>query len=335
VYKFGMCVAPLLMTSCCAAEAGPLSKLEWPSGGKDAACLAQLRHTPLDVMHLNITPDDFPTMVANTALGSWVRHDIGKAAYSSKILLSFSLLPTKNKGQFAQCATGQFDGYWRAIGRNLSTIAKRTVIAEPGWEANLGSKVHPWGVDRADQLQAYKACFQHASAAIRSTFKAVKISWTNSKVYKLDFSPIQMMPALSSFEHMGLMYYDSWPNRTGAPYPMTDVTWDYYVNSHESHDRGPSGIGSWLSFAKSHGKKLQVSEWGIKQVMPGETAAQMDDANYIKHMANFFRIHPHDIVLEAYQNNGTPGVDDHQLCPSTAFPKAAAAYGKYFNPTYN
>src|SRR3954449_12715571 len=82
------------------ALAGPASGLPWPSGAKDGlACLAQLRGRAIDVGHVDVTPPDFPTMVANS--GGWVLQ------YDRTVpvaLNSFALLPEADKGQFAQCA---------------------------------------------------------------------------------------------------------------------------------------------------------------------------------------------------------------------------------------
>ena len=53
-------------------------------------------------------------MVTNTA--GWMRLSAEKAPL---FVVSMALLPSDNKGQFAQCAAGAFDGYFRQIGANL------------------------------------------------------------------------------------------------------------------------------------------------------------------------------------------------------------------------
>lgn len=314
------------------AAADPLSGLPWPSGAKDGQpCLAQLRGAPLDVFHWDATPADFPSMVSVTS--GWVGRAVAATPKGATALISYALLPTNNKGQFAQCAAGAFDGYWRQIGTALAKVTKdHTVVIEPGWEANLGSRVHPWGVDDVSQVPAYRACFQHASAAVKSANHAVKVAWTNSKIYRLNYTVDQMNPGDKYFDAYSIMFYDSYKNDSGPPYPITDETWAKHVDSHDSTGGGPSGIGSWLAYATAHGKKMGVSEWGIKQVYGATTAAQSDDANYIRKMFEFFWGHAANIAFESLQNNKTAGVDDHEFCPSTNFPKAARQYSIDFNP---
>src|SRR4051812_4857638 len=175
------------------ALADPLSGLPWPSGAKDGlGCLAQLRGRAIDVQHFHVLGPDFPSLVSGA--GGWVSRSI--AAGPPMTLASFALLPTGNKGQFAACAAGQFDGYWRQIGAALKAAAGTTkaVFVEPGWEANLGSGTHPWGVDDASQVADYRACFQHAATALRSAFPGAIIMWSNTKRYFKDYTVDQMNP---------------------------------------------------------------------------------------------------------------------------------------------
>jgi hypothetical protein len=312
----------LLLTALVAAGqalAGPMSGLAWPSGAKDGLdCLAQLRGRAVDVthVHVHVLGPDFPGLVQSS--GGWLQL---AARQAPVVLFSFALLPASNKGQFADCAAGTFDGYWRQIGANLARITDRTVIVEPGWEANLGSAVHPWGVDDVSQIPAYKACFQHAAAALRAAFPAVRIAWTSSKVYRKNYTVDQMNPGDAWFDVYGLLYYDN------VKPLQRQTTWDKYVNSLNSTGRSPSGIGAWLAYATSHGKKLGVSEWGIWDRPEWDTATA-DDPVYIDNMYRFFKKNAANIAYEAYQNNNTSATDGHQLCPTTPFPRAQRMYAQ-------
>jgi hypothetical protein len=308
----------LLLTTLAAAGqalAGPASGLPWPSGAKsNLSCLAQLRGRAIDVTHVDVAPPSFAEMVRSSA--GWVRL---AAAQAPTALLSFALLPARNKGQFAQCAHGAFDGYWRQIGANLARIGGHRIIVEPGWEANIGSHSHPWGVDDAAQLPAYKDCFRRAAAALRSAFPAVTIAWTNAKMYRKNYTVAQMDPGTQ--DAYGLMYYDNYT-------PLqSQATWDRYVNSHDGTGGSPSGLGSWLAYARAHGKKLGVSEWGIWD-RPEWGTATADDPVYIDNMYRFFRANAASIGWETYQNNTTSATDGHQLCPTTPFPRARAMYAQ-------
>lgn len=319
-------LAAALALAAAPAEAGPRSALPWPSGAKDGEpCLAQLRGQPLDVQHWHVAPTDFPTMVAHAQ--GWVTRSV-RSAPAPLALLSFALLPAANKGQFAECARGDFDPSWRLIGAVLAAIdTGHTIIVEPGWEANLGSGTHPWGVDDIAQVPDYKACFQRASAALRLTFPMVKIAWSSSKMYRRNFTPDDMMPDPASFDYFGLLYYNTYRNpRPQPPQPITQATWDKYVNSTDSTGHSPSGIGSWLAYATAHGKPMGISEWGVWW-HNRLTAAQADDPVYIHNMAQFLWNNASSIAWESAQDNGIPGTDDHRLCPTTNFPNAAVQYG--------
>src|SRR3954454_277721 len=179
--------AALLMLVCASAQAQPASNLPWISGAKDGLpCLPQLRHNPLDIAHVHIEPRNFQLLVAATSAGCvtgagpvCAKDAVLAAPWS---LLSLALLPTDNKGQFAQCARGDFDAHWRQIGANIASYsAGHTVIVEPGWEANLGSTLHPWGVEDISQAEGFKNCWSHAVRGVKLMFPAAKIAWTNAK----------------------------------------------------------------------------------------------------------------------------------------------------------
>ena len=302
------------------ALAGPASGLPWPSGAKsNLACLAQLRGRPIDVQHFHVGYRGATWKDQVTAARNWVSGAIRSGPPVS--LASFWLLTDGTKGQFSACAAGRFDGYWRAIGTALKAAAGagKRVIVEPGWEANIGSGSHPWGVDDASQVERYKACFRRAAAALRQSFPGVTIAWTNAKLYRRNYTVAQMDPGVE--DAYGLMYYDNYlPTQSQA-------TWDRYVDGHDGTGGSPSGIGSWLAYARAHGKKLGLTEWGIWDTDQVSTR-QADDPVYIDDMYRFFRDNAASIGWEAYQNNVTSADDGHQLCPTTPFPRARDMYAR-------
>jgi hypothetical protein len=275
----------------------------------------------MDVQHFHVGSHGATWDDQVAAAQRWVSSAIRSGPPAS--LASFWLLTDGTKGQFARCAAGGFDGYWRAIGTALKAAAgaSKRVIVEPGWEANIGSHSHPWGVDSASQLPAYKACFRRVSAALRSAFPGVKIAWTNAKIYRENFTVDQMNPGDSWFDYYGLTYYDNYT-------PLqSQATWNKYVGSHLGTGGSPSGIGAWLAYARAHGKKLGISEWGVWDT-DRVTTPQADDPVYIDAMYRFFKANAASIGWETYQNNVTSATDGHQLCPTTPFPRAQAAYAR-------
>jgi hypothetical protein len=300
-----------------AAQAAP----SWTWGSKDGQdCLAAAVGQYPRAVHYHVAPKTggFPAEVHSAT--TWVKRAVASDAAkgSTTALLSFALLPEAERGQFARCARGAFDGYWREIATAVAGYAIGRKVVEPGWEANIGSGAHPWGVDRPDQLPDYKGCFRRAAGILRAAGvgHGVEVSWTSAKRYSRPYSADQMNPGDDAYDVLGLMYYDNYrPTQSQA-------TWDKYMNSHLGTGGSPSGIGSWLTYAKSHGKKLGVSEWGVWGKPPLSTA-QADDPVYIANMHSFFHDHAADISHETYQNNDA---QVHQLCPVTVFPAASATY---------
>jgi hypothetical protein len=88
---------------------------------------------------------------------------------------------------------------------------------------------------------------------------------------------------------------------------------------------GPWGLGTWLAFAREHGKQLGIAEWGVWDQGQGHVVA--DDPVYIDNMYRSFRANAADIAYETYFN-AMP--DAHALCnwngAPTSFPRAAATY---------
>src|SRR3954452_980024 len=110
-------LAPGLLLATALAAAADISTpsvsgLPWRSGatGGGFPCLAQLRGRALDARTTFVGHDSFPAMV--TKSGRMQRD----AAQAPLLVVSLPLLPSSNKGQFAQCAAGAFDGSFRQIG---------------------------------------------------------------------------------------------------------------------------------------------------------------------------------------------------------------------------
>src|SRR4051812_22606911 len=168
------------------------SGLAWRSGATAGGfpCLAQLRGRPLDALTTFITHVSFPAMVAQTG-GAWAR---GTARQAPLWVVSLPLLTDDTRGQFAQCAAGAFDGYFRQIGANLRAAGAQGTVVRLGWEANIGSHGHPWGYDRLDQLPAYRGCFRRAAAALKAGGPGLAVEWTNAKRGQARFNVLYAYP---------------------------------------------------------------------------------------------------------------------------------------------
>ena len=293
-----------------------LSGLLWRSGatGGGFPCLAQLRDRLLDANTVYLNHDSFEAMQRQSG-GLWARVS-AKAA--PLWVVSAPLLTTSTKGQFAQCGAGAFDLYWRKIGYQLKAAGAQGTVVRLGWEANIGSDNHPWGVDTAGQVPDYKRCWRRAATALKAGGPGLQVEWTSAKkTQNTAFTALDLYPGDDVVDVIGVHYYDSGPERN------TQALWDEYYNI--TFNGGPWGLGTWLAFAREHGKQLGIAEWGVWDQGQGHAVA--DDPVYIDNMYRSFRANAADIAYETYFN-AMP--DAHALCnwngTPTSFPRAAATY---------
>jgi hypothetical protein len=314
----GLALAALAAPAALADVGTPIvSGLAWRSGatGGGFPCLARLRGRPLDAGTVFLTHASFPAMVRQAA-GGWAR---GTAARAPLWVVSVPLLTDDTRGQFAQCAGGAFDGYWRQIGADLKAAGAQGTVVRLGWEANIGSDNHPWGVDSPGEVPAYKACWRRAAAQLRAGGPGIDVEWTNAKkTADTALHVLEMYPGDDAVDLWGVHYYDSGPEKA------TQQLWDEYYAA--TYNGGPWGLGTWLAAARQHGKRLGIAEWGVKR-LPGQTAAEADGPVYVDNMYRFFRDNAESIAYETYFD-AMP--DQHALCDAggtpTLFPNAAARY---------
>ncbi len=84
---------------------------------------------------------------------------------------------------------------------------------------------------------------------------------------------------------------------------------------------GPKGIGAWLAYARSEGKRMCVGEWGVAR---GVSAGGGDNPFWVKKMLELFSKNASSIGYESYFNKNAVAI--HRLQDN---PKAAYAYRSY------
>ncbi|HEX7667900.1 MAG TPA: hypothetical protein VF407_25410, partial [Polyangiaceae bacterium] len=124
---------------------------------------------------------------------------------------------------------------------------------------------------------------------------------------------------------IGVDFYDNWPAHTN------ESAWDNDYSA--TQNGGPWGLGTWLAFAKSHGKKLSVPEWGINNDVANQSSCGCggDDAFYVNKMHDFFVTNAAEIAYEEYFNlTVADGNYQFEIYPTSHNPNAAAAYKSGF-----
>jgi hypothetical protein len=288
------------------------SGLPWRSGAAcGSAAMEQWRGRRLDTSWLGLPKSGWAEMI-RTARSRTLR---ARAASAPQIVVSVPLLPQSHAFQHAQCAAGAFDGYFREIGAALQANGAGGAYIRLGKEANRGRA--PYGYDSEDDLPAYRGCFQHAAQALKATAPGLKIEWTNARQTLSPVNVLDAYPGDHVVDHWGVHYYNNY--KIGRI--STQEQWDaQYTARYPSG--GPQGLGVWLAEAKTRGKKLAVSEWGLW----GNTAAG-DTPVYIANMYRFFKENAEYIEYESYFNCKLL----HEVFPSTRFPRAAATYSQLWS----
>lgn len=292
-----------------AQSATNVSGLPWKSGAvsDDSAGFATWRGRPYDVI----------TTWPNRETWEIVRNPDIYGAISDlsgvpMLTIGIAMLPEQGGATWAQCATGAYDQYFRDIGAKLASVNRGDATVRLGWEAN--GDWYAWSI--RDDVTNYKACFRRQVQAMRSTAPNLKIDWNMNKESKMSQSVANAYPGDDVVDIIGVDFYSMWPG-----YP-DQAAWnaDYMA----LQNGGPRGLGAWLAFAKSHGKKLSIPEWGVNN----GTGGGGDDAFYIEAMYNFFTANASDIAYEIYFNTMDPGF---VIFPAGRNPNASAKYRELWN----
>jgi hypothetical protein len=101
-------------------------------------------------------------------------------------------------------------------------------------------------------------------------------------------------------------------------YNDSDTSANFQAACNAGSPTKPQGLCQWLAFAKAHGKKLSLPEWGINRGLGGG-----DDPSYIQSMHTFLMQNQQDIAYEAYFNLDG---DRFQIYPTNLNPNGAAKY---------
>lgn len=223
-----------------------------------------------------------------------------------RLSLALPMLTNDMRFQWQRCLSGSLDRHFLDIGRALHSQGLGDAIIRLGWEAN-GSGF-PWKI--RENVNEYKACFQRQVRLLRSVAPGLQIDWTMRKATDGRQGAQMLYPGDQFVDIIGVNYYDWWPAA------RTQREWDAAYSA--TYQAGPLGLGTWLTFARSRGKKLSVPEWGVAAA----TGGGGDNAFYVQKMHETFRRNAATIAYEGYFNCG----DRHRLYPYTTLPRASAAY---------
>ncbi|WP_018503740.1 glycoside hydrolase family 26 protein [Parafrankia discariae] len=292
---------------------GRLSGLPWMSGVYPSHVLSQVlafgtwRGRPNDVAHVfTIRTQGWNAMVEPR----WPL-DLYKA-FPGKLIISQPTYP-KGQGNNAACAQGAYDSYWKTFGTFLKNNGRADSIVRIGWEFN-GTFMY-WHADAAGTQ--FRDCFRKISTAIRSTDPEVKIDWTfnaHASPVPNGGTPWAAYPGDEYVDYVGIDSYDWYP-------PSRDeATWKKQCDD-------PNGLCYLLEFARQHGKKVGVGEWGVSSCSRNGGG---DNPFYIQKMFDTFTQYADVMAYESYFHDAAPGNVCSTIMNGGQNPKASALYKKLF-----
>jgi hypothetical protein len=291
---------------------GVLSGLPWASGAYNQSVLSSMlsfgswRGRPIDVALLYSIRDSWSEMVNP----DWPVNLF--ATFPGRLILSQPTFP-KGQGNNADCAAGQYNDQWKKLGTYLVAHNRPDTIVRIGWEFN-GTFMY-WHTD--GDPTSFRNCFRQVAQSIRSTDPKVLIDWTfNAHASPVPSSgnPYDAYPGDDVVDIVGIDDYDHYP-------PSTDEAgWDKQCND-------VNGLCHLMTFARAHGKKVGVGEWGVTSCS-GDGGG--DNPFYIQKMYDTFKANADVMGYEAYFNDAAPGNVCSSIVNGGQNPKSASLYKSLF-----
>jgi glycosyl hydrolase family 26 len=240
----------------------------------------------------------------------------------AKLIISIPAYP-KDQGSLAECANGAYNTHWQNFGRNLVAAGRSDTIVRLNWEFNGLFDPAPGGnwywQPRNDQANFVK-CWQQVSRAIRTTDPQVIMDWTFNAHASPNISggnPYSAYPGDEYVDIIGIDSYDMYPSS------RNDAEWNAQCNE-------ANGLCYMLNFARQHGKKAGIGEWGVVTCGGGGTGGG-DNPFYIQKMYDTFKANVDIIYYEAYFNNSEANnVCSSLIPPQVNAPNSAAKYKQLF-----
>ena len=293
-----------------------LSGLPWRSG---AACpypangvtFPNWRQANLDVLTIFGDRDTWSSLIKY--MGGVRTRDLAGEPLS----IGFGLLTKDMKGRFADCAAGDFDQQFRSAAQALiNSGVANTAILRLGWEPN--GPHNPWFMGATDP-GPYKACFRRAVTQLKSVAPNLTIQWTPRRGSNELRYPIELgYPGDDYVDQIGLQYYDYYP-------VATDLTvWNNTYMLRERRTGGLKGIGTYLQFARAHGKKFALAEWGVADAY--KDSGGFDNPFFVEKILEFSKQNASSMAYESYFNCANRDASLFQIYPESSNPRAAGRY---------
>jgi Glycosyl hydrolase family 26 len=292
-------------TDTTAAPRRTRSGLPWASGAylpadtpAAAAAFGAWRRRPLDIAEVWSYQSSWASITDPT----WLYQRWTGSPYT--MVFSVALLPVGVPGVSIQdCAGGAYNAYWRRFGQVISAYGLGSSIIRLGWEFN--GNWYPWAATNPTE---WVQCWRQTVTSAWSTAPRLRWDWNvNRGISSALADPTQAYPGNQYVSMIGIDSYDWWP-------AVSDGGWYQQLD-------GTQGLNYWLAFAKAHGKKLSVPEWG--SIRYGE-AAGGDDPQYVEDMRAFFAANARQVAFETIFQGPVGNYEAGHAMPAAAHAYRAA-----------
>jgi hypothetical protein len=205
--------------------------------------------------------------------GVWVN-----AAPGRRLVLGLPLLENGYSGEFAQEASGEFDQYFRELGRKLVHHGLAHTIIRLGYEAN-NPDIGPW--QATDDPPGYVAAYRHIVGVLRAVPGSDFLFDWNPTAGLTPNLPLNSFasfyPGNDVVDIIGLDVYDiDWNDPTATP----QQRWNQLLTE-------PLGLEAQRAFAATQGKPVSFPEWGVYTDQTTPIAGGGDDPYYVNQMASW------------------------------------------------
>lgn len=277
----------------------------YPGRGIDRAAaerFAKYVGRPLDNVHVFLESRTWRTI----GYEQWeARQYVG---FRGQLIIDFPLLPSSQKGSLANVAAGKDDRYFAAMAHSLVRLGRGHAVLVLASEFNGN-----WQTYSAFRPRIFIAAFRHVAKLLKSISPHFVIDWTGNAIDN-----------------------QSGHNPFRADYPGNDVVdlvgvdayadADSRITNARSFDRWaalPFGIDAWARFAKDHGKRFSLPEWGLSAGVSRHGSG--DVPAYITGMHRLMTRLGHELAFEDYFNEPASTIRNSLHAPDQ-MPKSSARY---------
>lgn len=163
--------------------------------------------------------------------------DTAPAGFNGTLDVGLPLIP--KGGSVETGAAGGYDAQFEQMGRLIASKYPNAYV-RIGWEMNIENWDHKATPENAE---AWKAAFRKASTSLKKGGPQLRVQWVvNSGVGNSLSDATQVYPGDDVVDIIGVDAY-GWAN--------------------EDPVNGKGGVKEWAQFARAHGKKFSIPEWGV------------------------------------------------------------------------